>query len=61
MENEDANYWIVDNMKLTISNEQMLKAVLGVAGIELGKSACYVSNITLNDSGDWRVEILGQE
>jgi hypothetical protein len=61
MENDEAKYWIIRKMTLTLEGYQLLNAILAVSDIELGKADCYVDSVTLQDNGDWTIELRGQE
>jgi len=54
--------WIIDEMKLTVSREQLMKAILGISNISLGESDCYLETIKYDEERDnWNVVIRGAE
>lgn len=58
----DPEKWIVREMKIDLSSEQVLKAILAVSNINLGEAKVYLSNIEMSETGeDWTFKLLGSE
>lgn len=58
---EEARSWIIDQMKITVTRDQLLKAVLGIAGINLGKAEVYISEVKTDSNDDFTFDIRGME
>jgi hypothetical protein len=61
MEEKLGERWIIDKMQITVTNKQMLDAILKISDISLGKSDCYIHDIKMNDTGGFNIEVYGAE
>ena len=61
MDNNLGEKWIIEDMKIIITPDQILKAILSISDISLGKAECYIESVKINKDGKWEIDVRGAE